>query len=162
MLNQARKGFGNLGVAQAVVDSALVHLERWLQDPNTADYRPLIARLIQDGRWELLLDSFYQVIPFGTGGRRGPIGVGPNRINPYTIGSSVQGHAQYLRQRHEGELSVVIAYDVRHYQDLRKLYPKDVPNPVLGFTSRDFAELAAGVYAANGVRSTMLDRGDHL
>ena len=160
MLNQARKGFGNLGVAQAVVDSALVHLERWLQDPNTADYRPLIARLIQDGRWELLLDSFYQVIPFGTGGRRGPIGVGPNRINPYTIGSSVQGHAQYLRQRHEGELSVVIAYDVRHYQDLRKLYPKDVPNPVLGFTSRDFAELAAGVYAANGVRSTMLDRGD--
>ena len=64
------------------------------------------------------------------------------------------------RQRHQGELSVVIAYDVRHYQDLRKLYPKDVPNPVLGFTSRDFAELAAGVYAANGVVSTMLDRGD--
>lgn len=160
MLNQAREGFGSLGVAQVFVDSAMVHLERWLQDPNTADYVPLITRLIQDRRWELLLDSFYQIIPFGTGGRRGPIGVGPNRINPYTIGSSIQGHAQYLRQRHEGELSVVIAYDVRHYQDLRKLYPKDVPNPVLGFTSRDFAELAAGVYAANGVQSTMLDRGD--
>ncbi len=160
MLNQARDGFGTLGVAQVFVDSAMGHLERWLNDPNTADYVPLITRLIQDGRWELLLDSFYQIIPFGTGGRRGPIGVGPNRINPYTIGSSIQGHAQYLRQRHEGELAVVIAYDVRHYQDLRRLYPKDVPNPVLGFTSRDFAELAAGVYAANGVRSFMLDRGD--
>lgn len=159
MLEKAKAGFAGLDVDVQVKEAALGHLERWLSDPNTAEYVPLIQRLIADGRWELLLDSFYQVIPFGTGGRRGPIGVGPNRINPRTIASSIQGHCQYLQARHQGEISVVVAYDVRRYADLRGLYPADVPNPVMGFTSRDFAEMAAGIYAANGIVVHMLDRG---
>ncbi|MCH8966449.1 MAG: phospho-sugar mutase, partial [Planctomycetes bacterium] len=74
--------------------------------------------MITNEEFDLVLDSFYQVMPFGTGGRRGPVGVGPNRINPYTMASSVQGHVQYLRdllphdpKQKAQELKVVVAYD---------------------------------------------------
>ncbi|MCB9794384.1 MAG: phospho-sugar mutase [Alphaproteobacteria bacterium] len=160
VLSRAREGFAPLAVDQRFKDAALTRLERWLSDPATADYVPTIEAMAEDGRWELLLDCFYQVIPFGTGGRRGAVGVGPNRINPYTIASSIQGHCQYLRQdRPDEALAVVIAYDVRRYLDARGHYPYAVPNPVMGLSSRDFAELAAGVYAANGVHVHILPRG---
>jgi len=69
----------------------------------------------------------------------------------------VQGHIAYLRERYpEQDLSVVIAYDVRVYNDLRGLYNPALPSPILGLTSRDFARLAAGVYAANGIQVWML------
>ena len=159
MLDAARRGFSTLKVDPSVVEAALSAMRTWLSDPRTSEYAPMIEALAAAGSWELLLDSFYQVIPFGTGGRRGPVGVGPNRINPFTIQSSIQGHCVYLKQRHgQGPLSVVVAYDVRRYQDARGLYPKGVPSPVRGLSSRDFAELAAGVYAANGVTVHMLSR----
>lgn len=158
LLDAARSAFGALAVGESVRQAALQHLERWLGDPATADYVPMIQALAAAGRWELLLDSFYQVIPFGTGGRRGPVGIGPNRINPYTLCSSVQGHCAYLHRRF-ADPAVVLAYDVRRFQDARGLYPRGVPSPVLGLSSRDFAELAAGVYAANGVRVYILPRG---
>ncbi|MCB9761879.1 MAG: phospho-sugar mutase [Alphaproteobacteria bacterium] len=160
VLHLAREGFASLAVDDRFKQAALQRLARWLTSPETAEYVPMITALADLGRWELLLDCFYQVIPFGTGGRRGPVGVGPNRINPYTIASSIQGHCVFLRQRHgDGPLSVVVAYDVRRYQDARGHYPEGVPNPVLGLGSRDFAELAAGVYAANGVTVHILPRG---
>ncbi len=159
MLDAAREGFSTLKVDPRVRQAALDGLEAWLSDPRTADYVPMIRALADRGAWDLLMDSFYQVIPFGTGGRRGPVGVGPNRINPFTIQSSIQGHCAYLKQRHgRGPLSVVVAYDVRCFRDARGLYPKDVPSPVAGLSSRDFAELAAGVYAANGITVHMLSR----
>lgn len=158
LLSRAQAAFSTLTVPEAVRAAALTRLERWLCDPATVAYVPMIEALAAAGRWELLLDSFYQVIPFGTGGRRGPVGVGPNRINPYTLSSSVQGHCAYLHARFEAP-AVVIAYDVRRFLDARGLYPKEAPNPVMGLSSRDFAELAAGVYAANGVRVHMLPRG---
>ena len=159
-LDAARSGFATLAVAPDVQAQALENLAVWLADPRVADQHPMIEALAARGDWELLLDSFYQVIPFGTGGRRGPVGVGPNRINPFTIASSIQGHARYLRERHPtGELAVVVAYDVRCFRDARGHYPREVPNPMLGMSSRDFAELAAEVYAANGVRVHILPRG---
>ena len=122
--------------------------------------------MVEAAQFDLLLDSFYQVIPFGTGGRRGPVGIGPNRINPYTIASSNQGHVEYLRQRfpNEKELKVVVAYDVRRYSDLRQLYPADVPNPVRGLSSKDFAHFAAAVYCKAGVTVYMLpdDLNDYI
>ena len=167
LLGQARQGLLALDVSEDLTATALDQLGAWLSrdkfegliDDGPGSYRPLLEWMIAGGKFALLLDSFHQVMPFGTGGRRGPVGIGPNRINPYTMASSVQGHVAYLRQRF-GEntgLQVVVAYDVRQYNDLRQLYPGDVPNPLLGLTSKDFAHLATAVYCAGGVGVCLLE-----
>ena len=154
---RAEQGFAGLQVAASLKQNALRALAHWLTEDALAPYRPQLRWLIDAECWPLLLDGFYRVLPFGTGGRRGPVGIGPNRFNPWTLASSVQGHVAYLRERHPGaSLSVVIAYDVRVFQDLRGLYNPDLPNPLLGMTSRDFARVAAGVYAAHGIAVHML------
>ncbi len=116
-------------------------------------YRPQLEWLIATHQWAGLLDRFYQVLPFGTGGRRGAVGIGPNRFNPWTLATSVQGHCEYLRERfrNHSALHVVIAYDVRQFEDQRRQYNPDLPNPVLHLSSRRFAREAACVYAANGI-----------
>lgn len=151
-------GFRAVSNDAELIQRAANALLATLDDARQAAYHPILLRLIADGEWDQLFDSFYQVMPFGTGGRRGPVGIGPNRINPFTITQSVQGHVNYLRERFpEGDLSVVVAFDVRRYQDLRGLYPKDLDNPLLGLTSRDLARMSAEVYAANGVKVHMWD-----
>jgi phosphoglucomutase len=134
-------------------------LTEYFENDDLAEYLPVLQRLVDQGEWDLLADSFYQVMPFGTGGRRGPVGIGPNRFNPHNLASSVQGHVAYLRALfgEDTALIVVVAFDVREFRDLRELYPTDVPNPLTGWRSRDFARLAAEVYAANGVQVHMLD-----
>jgi phosphoglucomutase/phosphomannomutase len=160
MLAAARDAFDALPVRAEVRAAALENLARWLGNAEFAPYHPQIHALVARGRWDLLLDSFYQVLPFGTGGRRGPVGVGPNRFNPWTLGASVQGHVAFLREsRGDGPLHVVIAYDVRRYRDVNGVYDPALPNPCMGLSSRDFAEIAAGVYAANGVHTTLLPPG---
>ena len=77
-------------------------------------------------------DRFYRELEFGTGGLRGVIGAGTNRMNVFTVGKATQGYANYLKA-HFAAPSVAIAYDSR-------------------INSRLFAETAAGVFAANGVR----------
>jgi phosphoglucomutase/phosphomannomutase len=163
-LDLARKGFAGLAVDDAKKASALTNLERWLNEERFAAYQPTIRGLIERGAWNLLLNSFFQTMPFGTGGRRGPVGVGPNTINPYTLATSVQGHVAFLRQKFgaDAALEVVIACDVRIFKDMRGLY-LGLPNPLMGLTSRDFARAAACVYAANGVHVRMADpSGDWL
>ena len=88
LIKSAEKGFGTLSVSKQAIESAIHWLKTWLTDKAFEDYVPQIRHLIEAGKWEFLLDSFYQVIPFGTGGRRGLVGIGPNRINPWTIQSS--------------------------------------------------------------------------
>ena len=85
LLQACREGFEGVGAAEAQSAAALSALEQWLTDPVFTVYRPQLQALIEEGRWAVLLDSFYQVIPFGTGGRRGAVGVGPNRFNPWTL-----------------------------------------------------------------------------
>lgn len=151
------RGFSGLAAPEEAKQAALQALEQWLTDATFAAYRPQLDWLIAHEQWSLLLDSFYRVLPFGTGGRRGPVGIGPNRFSIWTLASSVQGHIAYLRQQYAGHpLSVVIAYDVRTFNDLRGLYARHLPNPLLGMTSRAFAQVAAGVYAAHGVQVHML------
>ena len=59
-------------------------------------------------------DRFYKELEFGTGGLRGIMGAGPNRMNRYTIAKATKGYADYLKSRFDGEISVAIAYDSRN------------------------------------------------
>lgn len=81
---------------------------------------------------EEIIDRFFRDLEFGTGGLRGIIGAGTNRMNVYTIGKATQGYAEYLKNTFENP-SVAIAYDNR-------------------IKSETFAKRAAGVFAANGIR----------
>ena len=158
-LDAALAGFAGLPVAPAVRAAAAAHLTRWLEDEECAAYRPLLHALIARQSFALLLDAFYQVLPFGTGGRRGPVGPGPNRFNPWTLATSVAGHLEFLGERFgRAGLTVVVGYDTREFHDVRGLYPRELLGPLAGVTSRSFAELAARVYASGGVRVFLSDR----
>ena len=83
-------------------------------------------------------DRFYKELEFGTGGLRGIMGAGPNRMNRYTIAKATKGYADYLKSQFDGEISVAIAYDSRN-------------------NSRYFSEVAAGVLSANGIKVYIFD-----
>lgn len=147
-------GFKTLNVDSEYIKRALVFLEDWLTKEEFKDYRPQLEHLITNEYWDYLLDSFYQVIPFGTGGRRGEVGLGPNRINPWTIKASAQGHSQYLIKKYGDEAKkrgVVFAYDVRCFTG-NKYLANDLDSPLVNLTSKDLALAAAEVYAANGIK----------
>jgi phosphoglucomutase len=158
LLAAAAQGFQTVDADPAFRAKALDFLTQWLSGPEYAPYRPQIEWQIQAGKWADLLDAFYQVLPFGTGGRRGGVGIGPNRMNLWTLGASVQGHCEFLKARFPGntDLHVALAYDVRQFEDKRKVYNPALPNPVLHLSSKDFAQFAARVYAANGIHAHIL------
>lgn len=78
-------------------------------------------------------DRFYKDLAFGTGGLRGIMGAGSNRMNKYTVGKATLGLARYLKHKNSGEISVAIAYDTRN-------------------NSKYFAQTAAGVFASQGIK----------
>src|SRR5579884_2570658 len=158
LLAQAAEGFRGIEADAALKEQALQFLRQWLTDSEFASYRPQLHWLIETKQWPGLLDRFYQILPFGTGGRRGAVGIGPNRMNAWTLRASVQGHCEYLKEEFPGvePLRVVLAYDVRQFEDRRRQYNPDLPNPVLHLASRDLAQHAACVYAANGIHAFLL------
>lgn len=83
-------------------------------------------------------DRFYKDLAFGTGGLRGVMGAGSNRMNRYTVGKATLGLARYLKSRNDGEISVALAYDTRN-------------------NSRYFAETAAGIFASQGIKVYIYD-----
>jgi phosphoglucomutase/phosphomannomutase len=95
---------------------AFNHFRTWLTDSTYAEFRPEILAQAQRDAWTELEDAFYTVIPFGTGGRRGPRGAGPNRINRRTIAESARGLADWVAAAGEEAKSrgIVIACDTRH------------------------------------------------
>jgi phosphoglucomutase len=157
-LARVAEGFRTVTAEEAQKERALHYLRQWLTEEQFASYRPQLEWLIESGQWDGLLDRFFQILPFGTGGRRGAVGIGPNRMNAWTLRASVQGHCEYLREKFPGvePLRVVLAYDVRKFEDRRGRYNPHLPNPVLHLSSRDLAQHAAGVYAANGIHSWIL------
>jgi phosphoglucomutase len=105
----------------------------WLNGNYDQDTRSEILHLLENDP-DTLADAFYRNLEFGTGGLRGIMGVGTNRINRYTIGMATQGYANYLRKCFpDQEVSVAIGHDSRN-------------------NSRTFAEITASVMAANGIR----------
>ena len=123
LLAAAKQGFETVDADPAFREKAVQFLEQWLSGGDFAPYRPQIEWLVSASKWSDLLDMFYQVLPFGTGGRRGAVGIGPNRMNLWTLGASVQGHSEFLKARFPGktDLKVALAYDVRQFEDKRKV-----------------------------------------
>lgn len=151
--DRVQQGFAALPADAALTRQAAEFLEEWLTQPLYAAQQEAILQHVHAGQFDLLLDSFYQMVPFGTGGRRGRVGFGPNRINPATVAMSVQGHCHYLREQGgaSGAPKVVLAFDTRVFQDVSKTYAFLAGrNPLLGLTSRALSRIAAEIYAANG------------
>lgn len=161
-LARVKAGLGTLNVPESQEKEALRQFAYWLREDAFSDYHAQMNWMVEAEAWSLLFDSFYRVIPFGTGGRRGAVGIGPNRINPYTISTSVQGHIAFLRSLFPSiaQHRVVIAYDVREFRDLKQRYSATHPNPLLGLRSKDLCHLAARIYAANGVTAYILPLDD--
>jgi len=116
------------------LESIKKRARQWLRDEYDADTRNEVAEMLENDE-KKLVDAFYQDLEFGTGGLRGIMGAGTNRMNKYTLGMANQGLSNYLRQQFgkEKEISVAIGYDCRN-------------------NSRYFAEITADIFAANGFR----------
>lgn len=113
--------------------TSLEQAQLWLNDPFDAETKAAVQELIDTNSPDLD-DSFYKTLEFGTGGMRGVMGVGTNRLNKYTLGQATQGLANYLhRQFPDQEIKVAIAYDVRH-------------------NSKEFGKICADVLTANGIK----------
>lgn len=115
----------------------------WLSDTFDAETKAIVQNWI-DANSPELEDSFYRELEFGTGGMRGVMGVGTNRLNKYTLGQATQGLANYLIQQFPGEMiKVAIAYDVRN-------------------NSKEFGKIVADVLTANGIKVLLLKNTDQL
>jgi phosphoglucomutase len=109
------------------------NIETWLAGNYDADTKAEIRRLLDAEENTELTDAFYKDLEFGTGGMRGVMGVGSNRVNRYTLGMATQGFANYLRSQFPNrQVKVVIAHDSRN-------------------NSTVFANLVAEVFAANDI-----------
>lgn len=107
--------------------------KQWTTDAFDEETRNEVQKMIESGSEELT-ESFYKDLEFGTGGLRGIMGVGTNRINIYTVGMATQGLANYLKASFDGEIKVAIAHDSRNNSPL-------------------FARKTAEVFAANGIKA---------
>jgi phosphoglucomutase/phosphomannomutase len=133
---------------------AAERLRQWLAGSVPYAYPKILKQHLSENCLDLLFDAFWQVLPFGTGGRRGRVGYGANRLNPTTVAMTVQGHCQYLRMTFPArtDLAVVVANDVRVFNDIAGIYHfLGEDHPLLGVSSRSLARLACEIYAGNGI-----------
>jgi phosphoglucomutase len=129
-------------------------LRQWLASEVPFSFPEIINKHLDERHLDLVFDAFWQVLPFGTGGRRGRVGYGPNRLNPTTVAMTVEGHCQYLRAAFAGRenLAVVVANDVRVFKDIAGVYGfLGQDHPLLGVSSRSLAKLACEIYAGHGI-----------
>ena len=94
---------------------ALAKVKLWLEDPSLAEFTPHIQSLVERGEWAELEDAFYKHINIGTGGIRGAIGPGPNRINTRTIGEAAQALCEFIDARgaEARQGGVVVSHEAR-------------------------------------------------
>ena len=142
---------------------AAERLRSWLAGEVPYAYPEVLARHLDADRLALVFDAFWQVLPFGTGGRRGRVGYGPNRMNPTTVAMTVQGHCQYLKSvfPQRSDRAVVVANDVRVFHDLAGVYGfLGHSHPLLGVSSRSLGKLACEIYAGNGIVAYFAEPGN--
>jgi len=118
---------------QQLEPSVLERVNTWLQGSYDGETKQQIQKLLDEQSFTELTDSFYRDLEFGTGGLRGIMGPGSNRINKYTIGAATQGLSNYLKKSYPGEtIKVAVAHDSRNNSDY-------------------FAKITAEVFAANDI-----------
>lgn len=109
-------------------------IDTWLNGPYDDETKAEIKRLSESGETEALGDAFYRDLEFGTGGLRGIMGVGSNRMNKYTLGAATQGLSNYLKKSFPNEqVKVAIAHDSRN-------------------NSPEFARIVANIFSANDIK----------
>ncbi len=125
---------------QELIKEVTARAQVWLGDAYDADTRAEVRRMLDAEDPTELIDSFYRDLEFGTGGLRGIMGAGTNRMNIYTVGAATQGLANYLKEAFKDlpEISVVVGHDVRN-------------------NSRKFAEIVADIFSANGIKAYLFD-----
>ena len=109
--------------------------QRWLSGNYDEETKKEVEKMLANEDKSLLIDAFYRELEFGTGGLRGIMGAGSNRVNKYTVGSATQGLSNYLLQEFADlpEIKVVIGHDNRN-------------------NSRKYAEITANIFSANGIK----------
>nr|WP_319509887.1 phospho-sugar mutase [uncultured Draconibacterium sp.] len=114
--------------------------QEWLSDTYDEETRVQVQALLDAEDPTELIDSFYRSLEFGTGGLRGIMGVGTNRMNIYTVGAATQGLSNYLKKNFADldEIKVAIGHDCRN-------------------NSRLFSETSAKIFAANGIKAYLFD-----
>ena len=112
----------------------------WLAESYDAETRAAVQALLDNEDTTELVECFYKDLEFGTGGLRGIMGVGSNRINKYTVGAATQGLSNYLKQEFASleQIKVVIGHDCRN-------------------NSRLFAEISADIFSANGIKAYIFE-----
>lgn len=116
-----------------MLEKSIETAKSWLSDIFDSETRTKVQELL-DGNLDELKESFYKNLEFGTGGMRGIMGIGTNRINKYTLGKNTQGLSNYLKKSFPNEpIKVAIAHDCRH-------------------NSKTLAKVVADVFSANGIK----------
>ncbi len=126
----------NEELLKTVKEKAMV----WLTDQYDEATRAEVKQMLEAEDPTALIEAFYKDLEFGTGGLRGIMGAGTNRMNIYTVGAATQGLANYLKEAFPDlpQISVAVGHDVRN-------------------NSRKFAEIVANIFSANGIKAYLFD-----
>lgn len=124
-----------MAVNDEILNDVKSKANAWLGDVYDAETRAEVKRMLEQDDKSELIDSFYRDLEFGTGGLRGVMGAGSNRMNIYTVGAATQGLSNYLKKEFAGldQIKVAIGHDCRN-------------------NSRLFAEKSADIFSANGIK----------
>lgn len=124
----------------ALLQECTAKANSWLNGNFDAETKAEVKRMLESSDKNDLIDAFYTDLEFGTGGLRGIMGVGTNRMNKYVVGMATQGLANYLKKAFPGknDLSVVVGHDCRN-------------------NSRLFAEIVANIFSANGIKAYLFE-----
>ena len=125
---------------EALIKLCTEKAQSWLTPAYDAETQTEVKRILEDTDKTGLIDAFYKDLEFGTGGLRGIMGAGSNRMNIYTVGAATQGMANYLNKCFAGkkDIAVVVGHDCRN-------------------NSRKFAEISADIFSANGIKVYLFD-----
>ena len=125
---------------QDLLKTVIAKAEKWLSPAYDEKTQAEVRRMLDNEDKTELIEAFYKDLEFGTGGLRGIMGVGSNRMNVYTVGAATQGLSNYLNKNFKDmkQISVVIGHDCRN-------------------NSRLFAEISANIFSANGIKVYLFD-----